>query len=155
VRKILIGFIVFSSFLNAAVFDYRLYYGSSNRNEDNIFSYSSSVYSYFDESDFAYGVQLDFTNINKESSIKQYDFSAVLGYDFSRIFHGEIFVGGSSICYDSTCYKGAVGGATFLVQTNFDGYLEALQVGVSGKYANYEQGLDSERNLLLFIGFWF
>jgi len=155
-KKILTMLLLFVTYSNAAVFDYRIYYGSSTTAEDSIFSYSASVYSYFHESDFAYGAQIDAGTIQNTPSVSIISTSVLLGYDFTRTVHGEINGGLATRLAESSYDNGYHGAATLLMQSHLDSMLEAIQLGVTVKYDVFNTpGIKDELAAQIFLGFGF
>lgn len=156
IRKIL-AVVALSASLGATVFDYRLNYGSVTSDSDNVMSYTACVYNYFDDSDFALGVQGDITPLKIRSNTGYLtSFSLLAGYDLSRIFHTELNVGPSVMLSNSSYYAGIHAGAVLLVQTNLQTFVEALQFGLSASIDKFHDSLiEDQTQYKIFVGFGF
>lgn len=140
--------------LNAAVFDYRLYYGPTTSAEDELFSYSANAYTYFRDTDFAYGVQFDGTLIQKYPRVLHASTSLLLGYDFTKVIHAEINGGVTLRLAEGSYNRGTHYSATILAQSSMDGFLEAVQLGITYKVDSFSV-IENEKALQLFIGLGF
>lgn len=145
------------SSLSAAVFDYRFYYAgtSQDTNKDKL-SYSISIYSYFLDNDFSFGGQEMLSETKDSYNSKINSASLLLGYDINSIFHIEGAAGASTLFREGKYYKGSHYGGTILVQSNFDSFLEAIQLGLTYSYDDFKNSnIENEREIKVFIGFGF
>lgn len=155
-KKILLGTLLLAINASAAVFDYRFYYGDTTSTDTgNVLAYSANVYSYFNDSDIAYGVQIDYSKVRSEPDTKITSFSGLIGYDLTRTWHGEVDSGISMRYKNGTYKKGYHGALTLLIQSNFDSFLESLQFGVTAKYDYFEGKVKNELGTQIFIGLGF
>lgn len=157
-KKKILTMLLLAISANAAVFDYRLYYGTtSSRSKTHLVAASANVYSYFTESNFAYGVQFDALRVRPVEPITYINSaSALLGYDFLRTVHGEI-EGGMSIMMKTGHYKkGYHGAVTILTQSNFESYLEAIQIGITARFDKFpDENIKDEKGIQVFMGLGF
>lgn len=156
-KKFLFFSLLLSSISSASVFDYRIYYGNTTGNtKDSQFAYSANIYSYLYDTDFSLGAQLNYSPINNINKIKVAALSLAAGYDLSNISRVEVGGGKSVEAKSGKFYTGFHGYATFLIQSNFDSFLEALQFGGTIKYDKFNsKKIKDEKAILLFIGLGF
>lgn len=139
--------ILLAASLPATVFDYRYYYGSVSGESNKINGYSTNIYTYFNESNFSYGAQIEYAKINNTLSIT--DLTGSLGYDLSKNTRAEINLGSSYTAINEKYYNGYNISSALLYQVVFDSFLEAFQVGMSIKYNWYSaQEIEKSNNTL-------
>lgn len=156
IKKLLVIFTISAS-LQAAVFDYRVGYGSTSSQEEYVTSYSACIYSYLENEDLAFGSELDLLPIkviNNDNYLTS--LSLLVGYDFSQELHGEITAGPNLMINDFGYSSGYHAGITFLYQVDLSAFMEAIQVGYSVTYDGFSSDVvENETQSKILVGFGF